>query len=162
MLKIRCKKIQCLIFKFKTRWHRFTSIDLHHLNVNIRLFLFGKVVRPGEKVYILCVTFKSHTWKTTRWCCLSIFRNAHNSHILGRTFINLTSTHAGLIAANFSYWPRPLPPQNIFRYSAKTPIYYVKSMYTCYFLRYAQNFTGSIYRLCHEYNSLKVFRYFTK
>ena len=66
--------------------------DLHHLNVNIRLFLFGKVVRPGEKLYILCITFKSHTWKTTRW---RYFCNAHNSHILCRTFKNLISIHAG-------------------------------------------------------------------
>ena len=43
--------------------------DLHHLNVYIRLFLFGKVVGAGEKLYILCVTFMSHTWKTTRWRC---------------------------------------------------------------------------------------------
>ena len=66
--------------------------DLHHLNVYEKSFLFGKVVRPGEKLYILCVTFKSHTWKTTRW---RYFCNAHNSHILCRTFKNLISIHAG-------------------------------------------------------------------
>ena len=38
---------------------------LHYLNIYIRLFLFGKVVRPGEKLYILCAMFMSHTsWLT--------------------------------------------------------------------------------------------------
>ena len=41
--------------------------------IHLTVFIWGcravKIVGAGEKFYILCVTFMSHTRKTTRWRC---------------------------------------------------------------------------------------------
>ena len=74
-------------------------MKLEGLNVYIWLFLFGKVVRPGEKWYILCAIFMSHTRKTTRWRCFWAFCVTLITPAYCRTFINLISIHAGIIAA---------------------------------------------------------------